>query len=1002
MDVFFRRLEQKNIDAERLIVGTSSSLSTLRNKDERISWAEFAALMRNAGRILGDEELVAIGRSYFGSPMIRFISVIARLLFSPMEFYRWMNQGKGGAGYQMFTCIVPAHREVGPNEIELDLTLPEGYDPCPEFFTVSIGSYSEMSRLVGLPSADVELTRLPNGGRFRIVVPQAGAASALSSRLRRMVLSPFTLRAAGRELKEAHETLQERYEQLELARLKLDRQATQLRTAHTVSRLIHSGLDLHRTLDDVARALVEHADFAGAAVNLDTTIDDVHLTRSAAHGNAVGASSIVRTLDGGGGHRLGELRVAARAESDPAERDELLAFIVPTIAMALDNAVSHQVQQGYHQRLELRVAERTAELTEARDTLGIAVSDLEHAKKIRDRIFANINHELRTPLSLVLLAVAEGRNRAATNRDTTGAFQTIEHGARRLLRMVNELLLLAEGREGELQLEMAACDLGVLASQVVEAWTPAARAAGLELTGDVAQDCWVRGDRSALERLLANLLSNAIKFTPKGGLIKVAVAQAGDLTTLDVSDTGIGIDDELRARLFGRFERGRQSIEGGIGGSGLGLSLVKDLVERHGGSVDAEAAEGQGTLFRVRLPRVAARPTTVPPPQPKLAPEDFGLATATATATAAASSTRELYEPKGTPKATLLLAEDDPELRDRIARLLAGEYRVFAAPDGREALRLAELHEPDLLVSDVAMPGIDGIELTKRFRARAANRVAPVLLLTAFGEVRDRLQGFDAGAIDYIVKPFEPAELLARVRSQLAVRALALRLMETEKLVAFGTLTAGLAHEIRNPANGIVNAVGPFRELLPAELRDPGAPTADLLDVIEGCSRQIATLSRELLGFRSGAKLDQTAVSLDALLARVRLTANPALAGVEFRQSFEYKGSLRCVEPLMTQVLSNLLDNAAYAAGRGGWVEVRTAVEEPNVVIEFRDSGPGIPVALHERVFEPFFTSKPPGSGTGLGLPTAREIVARHGGSLCARQGAGRTVFRIEMPMEVT
>src|SRR5204863_5654913 len=140
-----------------------------------------------------------------------------------------------------------------------------------------------------------------------------------------------------------------------------------------------------------------------------------------------------------------------------------------------------------------------------------------------------------------------------------------------------------------------------------------------------------------------------------------------------------------------------------------------------------------------------------------------------------------------------------------------------------------------------------------------------VLVLTAFGEIRDRLAGFDAGAVDYVVKPFEPAELRARVQSQLALRGLALQLMETEQLAALGTLAAGLAHEMRNPANGIVNAVAPLRELLPPELVQPETPTAELLDVVEKCSQQIGILSRQLLGFQRGVTMARKAIPPDAL-----------------------------------------------------------------------------------------------------------------------------------------
>ena len=325
---------------------------------------------------------------------------------------------------------------------------------------------------------------------------------------------------------------------------------------------------------------------------------------------------------------------------------------------------------------------------------------------------------------------------------------------------------------------------------------------------------------------------------------------------------------------------------------------------------------------------------------------------------------------------------------------------MLTAPDGLAAFELAAIHAPDLLVTDIAMPGIDGIELTKRFRALEGTRMAPVLVLTTFGGIGDKLAGFDAGAVDYIHKPFEPAELRARVRSQLALRSLALQLLETEKLAALGTLSAGLAHEIRNPANGIVNAVGPLRTLLPPEAIAPDTPAAQLLDVIEHCSRQVASLSRELLGFKRGVELKRQPVEVETLLRRVKSTIRHALSGIEVRERLDYRGPIRCAEPLLAQVLTNLLENGAHAAGKGGWVELKTSLEAQRVIIELSDSGPGVSDELRERIFEPFFTTKPAGKGTGLGLSTARDIVLRHGGSLDVRHASGHTIFRLEMPLE--
>ena len=140
-------------------------------------------------------------------------------------------------------------------------------------------------------------------------------------------------------------------------------------------------------------------------------------------------------------------------------------------------------------------------------------------------------------------------------------------------------------------------------------------------------------------------------------------------------------------------------------------------------------------------------------------------------------------------------------------------------------------------------------------------------------------------------------------------------------------------------------------------------------------------------------------MEIGTLLRRVKSTIRHVLEGIEVRDRLDYRGTLHCAEPLVAQVLTNLLENGAHAAGRGGWVEIHTALEGERVVIELTDSGPGVPEELQERIFEPFFTTKPAGKGTGLGLSTARDIILRHGGTLEIRRAAGRTVFRLEMPL---
>ncbi len=648
--------------------------------------------------------------------------------------------------------------------------------------------------------------------------------------------------------------------------------------------------------------------------------------------------------------------------------------------------------EDYRANLEQKVADRTRELADT-------VAKLQEAQRTRDLLFANINHEIRTPLSLVLLAVASIQARENISPRARRELESIEHASRRLLRLIDGLLLLAAHQEDRLRLRVATCDFGRLLRALVAAWVPAAESRGIALAYEGPERFPAIADEHAIERVITNLVSNAIKFTPSGGTVSVSLSEMGEEVEIAVRDTGVGLDDEFLTRVFGRFEQGRTAVHAGASGSGIGLSIAKELTEAHGGRIRAENAHRGGSIFRIVLPKHVVVPdaknAAVPEtPMGWLGPDDFGLAPAK-------QEPRTVYEPaNGAPKATILVAEDDPGLQHGIATLLAEEYLVVTAPDGLSALQLARKHRPDLLVSDVGMPGMDGFELTKRFREMEQNRLAPVLLLTAYGEIGERLKGFDAGAVDYVHKPFQPAELKARIRALLQIRALALQLHESEKLATIGALSSGLAHELRNPANGIVNALDPLKEALPPELLAEDTTTGMMLKVIEHCSHNIRHLSRQLLGLRQGDDVDGRNEAFAVVLERTEAIVGEQLSKVEYRRDVRYAGDVWCSPPLLTQVLVNLVENGVHAAGDGGWVRLAAFEEDGTLAVEISDSGPGVPVELREKIFEPFFTTKEPGKGTGLGLTTSRDIARRHGGRLEVRPaGAGGTFFRLELPI---
>ena len=643
--------------------------------------------------------------------------------------------------------------------------------------------------------------------------------------------------------------------------------------------------------------------------------------------------------------------------------------------------------------IEQRVRDRTRELSEARDELASTVVQLEQAQTARERFFANISHEIRTPLSLILLAAGdiEARANHALDDRSRRSLAGVSDGARKLLRLVDELLLLAAGKADKLRLHDEPTDLALLVASVVSAWRPAAEAAGLELATRAPATLVANVDPTAIERVISNLVSNAVKYTPRGGSIELELAAGDDGVRISVLDDGPGIDEELAGRLFGRFERSLGAARK-AGGTGIGLALVKELVEAHGGAVSAQSRERGGTDMRVVLPAtivVDGPATTRRRAQLDLAPAE-----------ASALAPGAVLAPRGTSQGTILLAEDDAGLAEMVAKLLADEYTVIVALDGAHAADLIAKHQPHMLVTDVDMPGMSGIELSQRFRDLTNDKLAPIIIVSAVLDLGTRLAGLDAGAIDYITKPFDPLELRARVRAQFRMRDLAIRLHRAEQLSTLGILTSGLAHELRNPANGIINAVPPLRHLLPSTLTAPDSGVGQLLAVMDSCATQIGALSRQLLGFRDGSsQLDVRPDDLSALVDSALRLAAPALAGVELAKDIDFACQVPCAGPMIVQVLTNLFENAGHAVGRGGWISIRGRCSDGKATVEVTDSGPGVPSDLRERVFEPFFTTKSPGEGTGLGLSVARAIVQRHGGVLEIRDLRARPAFVMELPL---
>jgi signal transduction histidine kinase len=657
--------------------------------------------------------------------------------------------------------------------------------------------------------------------------------------------------------------------------------------------------------------------------------------------------------------------------------------------------------------VDRQVAARTAELRRTTEQLAESLTRLEQLGRVKDEFVANVSHELRTPLTLIL-GNLEDLKAGRTRRHTPESLETMYRSALRLDGLINDLLDLARLQAGQLRLMVGEVDVAELVAAVVARQRPLADRKGIRVTVAAPGPLRICGDGRRLEFAFTNLVANALKFTPTGGSVAVGGRAAGDAVVVDVADTGPGIAPERQAQVFGRFARFDVPGAPGAAGTGIGLALVKELVELHGGRVTLQSAVGAGATFTVTLPQAgppeAARAAAVDVPVP-VAMEPLPVAEPPVTpgafvgvvepSTSADDSARLL--PAGAP--LVLVVEDNDDMRAFIGRVLRRRYRVAETAGADQALGLIAETRPDAILSDVMMPGVSGYDLCRRLRADPATRALPVVLITARHDVDAAIAGFRSGADDYVVKPFSAEELLARIDVHLRLRRFMDEYVQREKLASLGTLAAGLAHEVRNPVSAILAGLPRLRrELEPLAVR-PEARA--MLDVAIESAERIDRLVGDVLDLgrpdREGPELVDPHQGLEVAL---RLFGHRLPAGVEVRRRFEYRGRVRAHSASLNQVFVNLLDNALRAVGAAGVIEVATtAAPDGGVTITVADSGPGVPPTIADRIFDPFFTTRPVGEGTGLGLHLSRRIVYNHGGSLELVRTPGRgACFRIWLP----
>jgi signal transduction histidine kinase/CheY-like chemotaxis protein len=480
------------------------------------------------------------------------------------------------------------------------------------------------------------------------------------------------------------------------------------------------------------------------------------------------------------------------------------AMVMPIVALNPQETIGFLVvglnprlkpDDHYHDFLQLIKAQVTSAIANARSydeerKRSEALAEIDRAKTV---FFSNVSHEFRTPLTLMLGHIEDMLAASAIRPDDRDRLVIAHRNSLRLLKLVNTLLEFSRIEAGRVEALFQPTDLATATAELASVFRSATEKAGLRLVVDTPPlPEFAHIDRQMWEKVVLNLLSNAFKFTLEGEIeVKLGMDQGNFVLT--VRDTGIGIPPEEVPRLFERFHR----VEGAAGrtqeGSGIGLALVQELVKLHGGSVSAESALGRGTTLRVSIPRGSDHL-----PSRRIGHAEGRASTANGFAPFIEEALGWLPDgsdkdarfpeieldasvahPDSTGRAFLVVVDDNADLRDYLRRLLAPHYELAVVGDGEAALAVIARRKPDLVLTDIITPGIDGLELLARLRADPKTDTTPIILLSAQAGEESRVEGMRAGADDYLIKPFSARELLARIEAHVKMSRYRIHATET-------------------------------------------------------------------------------------------------------------------------------------------------------------------------------------------------------------------------------
>jgi signal transduction histidine kinase len=699
----------------------------------------------------------------------------------------------------------------------------------------------------------------------------------------------------------------------------------------------------------------------------------------------------------------------------------------------------------YFNKLRRREFALRYELDRNKKALEETNQKLTELDQIKSRFFANISHELRTPLTLLIAPLESLLRRFNLDSETRDLLATMHSNGMRLLKLINDLLDLVRLESGRMEVKREPLDI----SEFVKAISSAARQVAndkrlrLETSIDPTLGT-ILADRDKLDKIVLNLVFNALKFTPAGGRVELRAERREDKFVLAVIDTGMGISQENLEHVFDRFWQADGSSKRKFQGMGIGLALVRELVEIQGGEVTVESQEGKGTTFTVTLPYEPATAVQPPPPASEPSSEPALAAGGTITSeewlanlyrraelfpalTPVQDSIRPVETTRNGDKPTVLVADDEPDMLRFLKSQLSSQYRVLEAVDGQQAIEKASQFLPDLILLDMMMPEKDGLQACREIRERTPTQSIPVVLLTARADEETKLAALAAGASDFLAKPFSTTELHVRIKNLVEshkyqcklskqnqvlestieqLKETETQLVQSEKLASLGRMSAGIIHEINNPLNFASTGLFTLRNKGKYLAPDQQGDYAEVLRDVEDGIKRVKNIVSDLRMFTHPGTdgRDQVEVA-EVVASALRFLSNEWKDSIQIEQKLTENQTIWANKNKLIHVLVNLLQNSVDALKTKSFenerptISIQGLVEPARSILVVRDNGIGIEPQHLDKIFDPFYTTKDVGEGMGLGLAICYRIVQEYDGHISVKTEPGKFCeFTLEFP----